>query len=498
MRQSDDDLARQGREDIRDCFNCAIEETFQKDDPPSGDAAERLRQREPQQAAKGNGKGARDDIPKTGRGARSKLTTDDFWCHMPTHKFIYTENGDLWPSSSVNNRVPPVFVGYDADGKEVYIPAASWIAEHQPVEAMTWHPGLPRLILDKLMTEGGLIDKPGATLFNLYRPAPILLGDPSKAGPWLDHIRLVFPDDVEHFVKWFAHRVQRPHEKINHALVMIGEQGVGKDTILCPVIDAIGRWNHKAISPTVLLGRFNGWAKTVILQVNEGRDLGEVNRYAFYEHCKPLLAAPPDRLFIDEKNRPEYLIPNLCGVVIGSNYKTDGIYLPEDDRRHYVAASEAARTDFKEGYFEDLYRWFDKEGSGHVAAYLRSVDLSDFNAKKPPPKTTAFWEIVTTELNPEVALLKETTEEMGKPPVVTIAMIIAKAGIQNADLETWLRDPKNRRQIPKNMDRAGYAKLANPNAEDGFWVIGGKRTVVYGRKDIPYQGRLSAVKELQS
>ncbi|WP_414814917.1 hypothetical protein [Rhizobium sp. IY2] len=219
----------------------------------------RERQPEREQAAKGNGKHDWDaGTLKTGRGARFKLTTDDFWCHMPSHKFIYTENGDLWPSSSVNNRVPPVFVGCNDDGKEIYIPAASWIAEHQPVEAMTWHPGLPRLIYDNLMTEGGLIDKPGATLFNLYRPAPILLGDPSKAGPWLDHIRVVFPDDVEHLVKWFAHRVQRPHEKINHGLVMIGEQGIGKDTILYPVIEAIGRWNHKAISPTVLLGRFEG------------------------------------------------------------------------------------------------------------------------------------------------------------------------------------------------------------------------------------------------
>ncbi|MGO6745816.1 primase-helicase family protein [Rhizobium ruizarguesonis] len=456
----------------------------------------RERQPEREQAAKGNGKHDSDaGTLKTGRGARFKLTTDDFWCHMPSHKFIYTENGDLWPSSSVNNRVPSVFVGCNDDGKEIYIPAASWIAEHQPVEAMTWHPGLPRLIYDKLMTEGGLIDKPGATLFNLYRPPPSLLGDPSKAGPWLDHIRLVFPDDIDHLVKWFAHRVQRPQEKINHGLVMIGEQGIGKDTILYPVIEAIGRWNHKAISPTVLLGRFNGWSKTVILQVNEGRDLGEVNRFNFYEHCKPLLAAPPDCLYIDEKNRPEYLIPNLCGVVIGSNYKTDGLYLPEDDRRHFVAASEAARTDFSETYFDDLYRWFEKEGSGHVAAYLRSVDLSGFNAKKPPPKTAAFWEIVTTEVNPEVATLKETIEDLGKPPVVTLSMIITKTPI-SSPLESWLNDPKNRRQIPKYMDHVGYARLANPTAEDGFWVIGGKRTVVYGRKDVTPRERFEAVKEL--
>ena len=31
--------------------------------------------------------------------------------------------------------------------------------------------------------------------------------------------------------QWFAHRVQRPGEKINHALVLGGDQGIGKDAI---------------------------------------------------------------------------------------------------------------------------------------------------------------------------------------------------------------------------------------------------------------------------
>ena len=33
-------------------------------------------------------------------------------------------------------------------------------------------------------------------------------------------------------MKWLAHRVQRPQEKINHALFLAGNQGIGKDTVL--------------------------------------------------------------------------------------------------------------------------------------------------------------------------------------------------------------------------------------------------------------------------
>jgi hypothetical protein len=40
----------------------------------------------------------------------------------------------------------------------------------------------------------------------------------------------VYSADVEHIVKWCAHRVQRPGDKINHALVLGGAHGVGKTT----------------------------------------------------------------------------------------------------------------------------------------------------------------------------------------------------------------------------------------------------------------------------
>ena len=47
----------------------------------------------------------------------------------------------------------------------------------------------------------------------------------------------------------------------------------------------------------------------MILRINEARDLGEINRYAFYEHMKPIIAAPPEVLRCDEKNIREYRRP---------------------------------------------------------------------------------------------------------------------------------------------------------------------------------------------
>ena len=87
--------------------------------------------------------------------------------------------------------------------------------------------------------------------------------------------------------------MQHPEVKINHALMLGGGQGIGKDTICAPLKHAVGPWNFIEISPKHISGRFNGYAKSVFLRVSEARDLGEVNRFDFYEQMKVLTASPP-------------------------------------------------------------------------------------------------------------------------------------------------------------------------------------------------------------
>ena len=60
-------------------------------------------------------------------------------------------------------------------------------------------------------------------------------------------------------------------------------------------------------------------------------------------------------LRVDEKNLREHSVFNVCGVVMTTNHKTDGIYLPADDRRHFVAWSEKTKDDFTEAYWNDLW-----------------------------------------------------------------------------------------------------------------------------------------------
>jgi len=415
---------------------------------------------------------------------RTGVRLDDFYAYMPMHSYIYAPTRELWPASSVNARVPP---------PTKVLKANLWLDQHRPVEQMTWAPGSPMLIANRLISEGGWIERNGVTCFNLYRPPTIKPGTAAKAEPWLDHVSKVFGDDADHIVKWLAHRVQRPADKINHALVLGGAQGIGKDTLLEPVKRAVGPWNFHEVSPQHMLGRFNGFLKSVILRVSEARDLGDIDRFQFYDHSKSYTAAPPDVLRVDEKHIREHSVLNCLGVIITSNHKTDGIYLPADDRRHFVAWSDLTKEQFEPDYWTKLWHWYRSGGDRHVAAFLAELDLKSFDAKAPPPKTQAFWEIVDASRAPEDAELADVIDMVGSPAALTLSQIAGRAPEGFAD---WLRDRKNARRVPHRLEACGYVAVRNDDAKDGLWKVFGKRQVIYAKADLLLRDRICAAQEV--
>jgi hypothetical protein len=418
---------------------------------------------------------------------------EDFYAYMEQHNYIYAPTRAPWPKGSVNARLAPVQVSVDKDGKPVFISAAAWLDQNKPVEQMTWAPGMPMIIGDRLISDGGWIERKGVSCFNLYRPPLLPPGDPKEAGHWIAHVDKVYPTDADHIRCWLAHRVQRPQDKINHALVLGGLQGIGKDTLIEPVKRAVGPWNVAEPPPQQLLGRFNGFAKSVILRINEARDLGDIDRYQFYEHLKVYTAAPPDVLRVDEKNVREYTVLNCCGVIITTNHKTDGIYLPADDRRHYVAWSFLLKEDFTQDYWDKLWGWYDSGGDRHVAAYLAQLDLSGFNPKAPPPKTAAFWDIVNASCTPEDAELADVLDRLEDPDFTTLARVIANA---DQDFANWLKDRAHRRIIPHRFEACGYVPVRNPDAaSDGLWKIATRRQVVYGKVTLSLRDQIAGVRD---
>jgi hypothetical protein len=432
----------------------------------------------------------------------SAIALDDFYAYMPAHQYIWVPGRAMWPSASVNARLAPIPVlnpdgskQVDDKGKGKFMPASAWLDKNRSVEQMTWAPGLPTLIEDKIMLDGGWVHKQGVACFNMYLPPQIEDGDPEKAQPWLDHLRYVYPDQADHIILWLAQRVQQPHVKINHAIVLGGKPGIGKDTILEPVKYAVGPWNWAEVTPQQILGRFNPFLKSVILRVSEARDLGDFDRFQFYEHMKTIIAAPPDVMRIDEKHLREYAIPNICGVAITTNRKTNGIYIEPDDRRHLVAWSTCTKEDpkFEPGYWDKLWAYYDNGGRQHVNAYLQQLDISGFNPKAPPPKTEAFFAIVDANRVSEDAELQDILDELGNRKAITLDSICLKAA---DDFRCWLTDRKNRKQIPHRFEACGYVPVRNKNADDGLWRVNGKRQAIYALAELSLRDQYDEASKL--
>ena len=419
----------------------------------------------------------------------------DFYAYLPTGAYLHVPTRAHWPHSSVDTAVEAWPENPFKPGEPMK--PSAWLAQQRPVHQMTWSPDDPLIIEDRVLDAGGWMAHRGNRVFNLYRPPIPQSGNPADVAPWLDHLRAIYPAEWEHILCWLAQRVQRPGQKVNHAIVLGGSQGIGKDTLLEPLKLGVGAWNCHEISPAQMMGRFNGWAKSVIVRVSEARDLGDTDRFAFYDHAKTYIAAPPDVIRVDEKHLREHYVLNVMGVVITTNHKTDGIYLPEDDRRHYVAWSDATKEDFSEGYWRRLWSWYAGGGLANVVAYLRTLDLAGFDPKAPPPKTAAFWAIVGASQAPEDSELRDVLDYLRQPDALTLEMLVGGArALGMNELADELADRKNRRRVPHKLERAGYVPVRNPDADDGLFKVGGKRQAVYGRKSATTAAHIRAARGL--
>lgn len=413
-------------------------------------------------------------------GAANEMNPEDYWAVLPNHNYI--------------NRRTRVFLSVDAINGSLKrftdtlsMKPALYLDQFRAVQQMGWHPGQPEIIEGMVSDKGQLMPDPKGKIYNMYRATDAVAvdGDPT---PWINHVRLLYGDeDAVHIIKWMAFRIQFPGEKINHALVIGGNQGIGKDLMLEPLRYGAGKTNVAEANPSDLFKDFTPWVESTVVIINEARDLGDVDRYKFYESSKRFIAAPPDTLPCNRKYLASYDVPNVMAVVITSNNKLNGLHIDPDDRRHFVAWC----PNDKQGpeYFNYLWPWMKEAGKQIVYGYLQKLDLQGWDAKASPPKTEAWHQIVEANANPDELQLADTLEGN---QCVTLREIIAAVQLKNnMELAQMLQDKRNARKIPAILERAGFEALQNPNAKDGRWRLSdGRKDTLYVDRRLPRQERL--------
>ena len=61
------------------------------------------------------------------------------------------------------------------------------------------------------------------------------------------------------------------------------------------------------------MGPYNDYMRCVVLRISEAHDLGDVNRYAFHDRMKTILATPPDVVRVNSKYTPQHYVVNVAG-----------------------------------------------------------------------------------------------------------------------------------------------------------------------------------------
>lgn len=436
--------------------------------------------------------------PENGNGAYRQLKPDDFVFYAPGNEYIMLSTNDAWRREALL--------------KELDKTSVEMIDMQRRVHCRAWDPLEPQFIFDRVMSIGtaGWQYKENSTTMNTYQPSSAKLGDPAQAGPWLDQCSRLYPDHWKHMVAYFAFLRQHPGVKINHGIVMGGYMGIGKDSILKGVEYAIGSQNLKEVSPAGIFGDFSPWTKCVMLRVNEVHDLGDgghgsINRTAFYERMKIVLAAPPDTLTFNDKHVKSYPVRNCCGVVLTTNHPAGAMHIPDDDRRLFVIWSDVKKDEYTEAQWTAYWDWFNGEnscqgqqpGREHVAALLQVWDIRDFKPKATPPRTAAWDAMVAASRSEGDNELADVLDGMGRPPAVTLNMM--RTYVELMKCEGVKEDLEDRKMGPRwagRMAAAGYTPCRNTLAKDGCWKLWGKRETVYCVRDISERERQAAAEKL--
>src|SRR5580704_8504396 len=105
-------------------------------------------------------------------------------------------------------------------------------------------------------------DEDGTIVLNLWQPPPWQL-DPKAEAPqlFLEHLAYLFDGDqaaIEHVLNWIAHLVQRPAERIDHALLITSEaKGIGKSTLGRILRRLVGEKNARIAQTKDLKSQFD-------------------------------------------------------------------------------------------------------------------------------------------------------------------------------------------------------------------------------------------------
>jgi len=176
--------------------------------------------------------------------------------------------------------------------------------------------------------------------------------------------------------------------KINHAILLHGTQGCGKDSLFAPFLWSIGgadQTNVAIVKNEEINRQFEYYLESEVVVFAELYQNENSDRRALENRLKPVIAAPPEHLMMDRKHEHPVEVVNQMLVLAMSN-RRDAIALSKEDRRWFVCWTNAPRMAREAA--DALWDWLLRGGgNAAVAGYLAARDVSAYNPTATPPWT---------------------------------------------------------------------------------------------------------------
>jgi hypothetical protein len=233
-----------------------------------------------------------------------------------------------------------------------------------------------------------LVTRDGDVYGNRWRDArPVCT--PGNIAPWLTHCENLIPDaeSRNHIFDVMAFKLQNPRIKVNHAILLGGTDGCGKDTVFAPFIHAVcgnGLKNRGLMDSDSATSQWGYQLESEIVIINELKEPDAGARRVLANKLKPIIAAPPEMLPINRKGLHPYMMCNRLLVLAFTNDYIP-ISLPTADRRWMCVWTHAPKMTPDDG--AKMWQWFNAGGFSAIGAWLHARNVAHFKAGAPPPMT---------------------------------------------------------------------------------------------------------------
>lgn len=288
------------------------------------------------------------------------------------------------------------------------------------VDRITYSPGQPQFCKERSFDSDAVLD-----CLNVYTPSDIAPQEGGDVSPFLDLVDDVFDKDpgaVHHFLSFFSYAIQNPGARINHALVIQGEQGIGKDSLLLAIERVMGKHNCAQVTLQHVESQFNDWLFG--RQLITFQEMLATGRRGIYNKLKTYITDPIHTINI--KHTKLQRIPNRSVYVFLTNYQ-HALSLDRGDRRMWVWYSGAKPK--TPGYYQRYYDWMaDDRNIAALYHWFLQYDCSKFKPGAPPPITDAKRKLIEASASEIEQFLRQAAEAQTWPMACDLVSLPHLAG----------------------------------------------------------------------